>query len=374
MTSISSLADYSIAGHSVLYRNPRPHVRSFQAYFPSVVVIGDRHLGASVVLGEAFEAPNLHVGYFESRDGGVHWERKSMVTEPAADLRSSSMGRLTLLSDGSLVVMVTRHERQPFDEGITDGKTVGMMPMRIEMYRSRDQGRSWAGPDIVDPPLHETSFEMCSGFTVLDDGTLLWPTSTWPVSGQAVTPDKFRTGAFLSKDNGKTWPRWVEAFPNDNYIYWESKILVLPDRRLLGVAWVHDLVAGRDLPNHFVIGNPDGSSWSTPQSMEILGQTLSSLVLPDGQILSVYRRVDEPGLWATVSQIEGERWVNSGNLLLWQGDGGASNDPSKIRQHFATLKFGAPSIVRLNDGQILVAFWCVIDGVSQISTITLSKN
>lgn len=374
MAETTSLAGYRSAQHHILFRNPKPHVRSIQAYFPSVIAFDQKHLGATVVLAEAFEAPNMHLAYFESIDGGGSWTRKSTVTEPPQDLSSSTSGRLSLLPDGSICVIVTRHQRAPYDEGITEGKTIGMMPMSIEIYRSTDQGATWKGPDIVTPPISNTSFEICSGYTILDDQTYLWPTSTWPVAGQPVTVDKFQTGALVSKDGGKTWPEWMAAFPNDRYIYWESKIILLPDRRLLAVAWVHDLEAGRDLPNHYAIGNADGSQWTAPQSMEILGQTLSSVVLPDGRILSVYRRVDQPGLWGTVSSLDGDKWVNHQHELLWGAATGASSDPEKIRQHFATLKFGAPSIIRLANDDIFVAFWAVVDGVSQINTITLSQS
>jgi len=374
MAETTSLAGYRSARHGIIFRNPKPHVRSIHAYFPSVVAFDEKRLGATVVIAEAFEAPNMHLVYFESTDGGESWTRKSTVTEPPSDLSSSTAGRLNLLPDGSLSVIVTRHKRAPYDEGITEGKTIGMMPMTIELYHSADQGASWQGPEIVTPPIPDISFEICSGFTFLKDGTYLWPTSTWPVAGQPVTVDRFRTGAFVSKDGGQTWPEWMASFPNDRYIYWESKIVLLPDDRLLSVAWVHDLEAGKDLPNHFAVGNADGSQWGAPHSMEILGQTLSSVVLSDGRILSVYRRVDQPGLWGTVSTLEGETWINHESELLWGAATGASSDPDKIRQHFATLKFGAPSIIKLPNNDVFVAFWAVVDGVSQINTITLSQS
>lgn len=356
---------------SVIFRNPRPHVRSIHAYFPSVVAFDENHLGASVVLGEAFEAPNLHVVYFESRDGGASWSRRSAITRPEADSSSSTVGRISLLADGTLIAMVTRHERQPFDSGLTGESSIGMVPMRIEQYRSADQGASWSGPEAVVPPVPDTAFEMCTGLTALADQSLLWPTSTWPLSGGTIAAKEFRTGAFRSSDGGKTWPEWIGTFPNDEFIYWEAKIIVLPDQRLLSVAWVHDLAAGSDRENHFVIGSPDARKWSTPQSMGICGQTLSSLALPEGRILSVYRRMDEPGLWATISRLCGTTWTNEADHLLWRGN---NQDLGRegIREQFAALKFGAPCVTRISEEKVLVVFWCVVDGVSQITAIPLA--
>jgi len=358
----------------MIYRNPKPHVRSVQAYFPSLVAFDDEHLGATVVLGEAFEAPNLHLVYFASRDGGQTWERKAFVTTPDSEMKSSSTGRLTLLADGSLLAIVTRNEREPDDEGITEGSTIAMRPMRIEIYRSPDQGLTWTGPEIVRPPVADTAFEMCSPVEVLEDGTMLWPTSTWPTSGQVVRAEAFRTGLFVSRDGGTTWPEWIETFPNHACIYWESKVVKLQNRGLLSVAWTHELETGRDRPNQFVVGSADASKWNAPQSTGILGQTMSCVALDEGKIFTVYRRMDKAGLWATVSTLEGETWTNEETHLLWRGSAGTSEDPSRIREHFATLQFGAPSVVRLSEGKILVAFWCLVNGVSQINTATLSPK
>lgn len=52
----------------VLHRNPKPHVKSIHAYFPSVVVMPDGELAATLVLGEAFEATNLHTHFARSSD------------------------------------------------------------------------------------------------------------------------------------------------------------------------------------------------------------------------------------------------------------------------------------------------------------------
>jgi len=368
-----SLAGYTACQPGILFRNPKPHVRSVQAYFPTVVAIDRDHLGATVVLAEAFEAANMHVVYFESTDGGKTWSRKSTVTEATADSSSSTVGRIGLLPDGTLHVMVTRHERHFDDEGLTHGSSIAMRRARVEVYRSTDRGATWSGPELPTMPITGCAFELCSGITSLEDGTVLWPAATWPTSVEEVHPSSFRTGAFVSKDDGHTWSRWMEAYPNDRNIYWEAKITQLQDLRLLGVAWVHDLDAGCDLPNHYVIGNADGSGWSAPQSTGIRGQTLSSVVLDDGKILNVYRRVDQPGLWASVSTIEGDQWVNQEDQLLWGGHK-ASGDSEGIREHFATLRFGAPWILKLPGGTIFIAFWAVVEGVSQINTITLLKK
>ena len=51
--------DSSVLGNlttGILYKNPKPHVKSVHAYFPSVAAMPNGELLATYVLGEAFEA------------------------------------------------------------------------------------------------------------------------------------------------------------------------------------------------------------------------------------------------------------------------------------------------------------------------------
>ena len=57
----------------LVYRNSKPHVHSVHAYFPSVVLLDNGDLLCTLVLGEAFEAPNCHTCVARSTDGGETW-------------------------------------------------------------------------------------------------------------------------------------------------------------------------------------------------------------------------------------------------------------------------------------------------------------
>lgn len=52
-------------------------------------------------------------------------------------------------------------------------------------------------------------------------------------------------------------------------------------------------------------------------------------------------------------------------------NGVRENDAATMQQKFASLKLGAPAICPLGDGSLLVAFWVIIDGVSQIQSLKL---
>ncbi|GAG12127.1 unnamed protein product, partial [marine sediment metagenome] len=83
--------------------------------------------------------------------------------------------------------------------------------------------------------------------------------------------------------------------------------------------------------------------------------------------LSVYRRMDRPGLWANISRLKGSRWVNEDSEPLWgHRVNGLTGKSSSMVHNFSVLKFGAPCITSLPDGTIFVAFWCYEDCVSNI--------
>jgi len=149
--------------------------------------------------------------------------------------------------------------------------------------------------------------------------------------------------------------------------YWESKILELPDGRLMAVAWAYDEKAKKDRPNQYVLSKDGGKTWSQPASTGLLGQTLTPFVLDDGRFLCVYRRMDTPGLWANFSHLDGDRWVNEEAEPLWGHQvQGLTATSDKMSKNFAVLRFGAPCITRTKDGSIFVAFWGYEDCVSNI--------
>ena len=92
-------------------------------------------------------------------------------------------------------------------------------------------------------------------------------------------------------------------------------------------------------------------------------------------MLVVFRRTDEPGLWLQDVRIEGDEWVNAATRPLWgHGQAGSTRMGDSMAENFRALRFGAPSVVRLDDGAVFVVFWCYEDNVSVIRWIRLELN
>jgi len=353
----------------LIYRNPKPHVRSLHAYFPSVVLMANGEMLASIVIGEAFEAANCRTHVCRSANGGATWTLEGPLYPGTPERLTSDGARITALPDGEVVAFLVRYDRSGHpDEGLASHATLGFVPTELLLSRTLDFGRTWSKPGVMQTPLVGPSFELCCPIIPLKDGRWILPTQTWH-AWDGYCPNGIKMVAFVSHDRGRTWPGYMDVMqePAGKVFFWESKIAALPDGRLLAVAWAYDDVAKKDRPNQYALSADGGKTWSAPMSTGLDGQTLTPHVLDDGKILSVYRRMDQPGLWANISQLKADRWVNETELPLWGHQAqGLTSAAANMARNFNVLRFGAPSITRLLDGTIFVAFWCYEDCVSNI--------
>ena len=350
----------------VLFCNSRPHVKSIHGYFPSVVVLPDGEMVATYVLAEAFESVDARVHVARSADLGKTWRHEGPICKPTTDRITSTFGRLAVAENRQtetveLVANLLRCDRTDhIDEGLANPETMGFVPSEMLLVRSSDAGHTWSKPELLNPPLVGPEFEMCSPITILSDGRWLLPTSTWR-DWDGNLPNGNRMVAFVSEDQGKTWPSYMDvmAGPKSQLIYWESKIIELSDGRLMAVAWCHDEVANQDYPNQYALSSDAGKTWTRPASTGLQGQTLTSLQLADGRILSVYRRIDKPSLSANLSCLDGDRWINLAEQPLWghNSESGRTMLSDDMVANFNSLRFGAPCLTSLPDGRVFVAFW-----------------
>ncbi len=353
----------------IIYRNSKPHVFSRHAYFPSIVLMDNGEMLGSIVIGEAFESINLNAYIVRSNDIGETWSQPvKLLSENDTELYSY-VARLTSLPFGEVVAILVRYERglHP-DEGLANPENIGFVQTDLFIVRSHDYGNTWGKPEGVVPPLIGPSFEACSPITILNAGRWLWTTSTWR-GWDGYCPNGMKMVSFVSFDQGKTWPEYLDVMDGSltKTIYWESKVLELSNGLFVSVAWAYDEEHGIDLPNHYSLSFDGGAKWLDPVSTAIIGQTITLAELPDGRLLTVYRRMDKPGLWATISRIDGNSWINEMDYCLWGNQElGLTNRSENMVQDFNDLKFGAPCITILPNNTVYITFWCYENMVSNI--------
>lgn len=353
----------------IMYRNPVPHVVSRHGYFPSVVALDNGNMVGSVVIGEAFEAANLQTHIVHSADGGETWSEPVPLVARDRHAMISDCARLAVFPDGELATMMVQSHRAAHPgAGLANPENMGFVPTDLSVIRSSDYGNSWEAPEPVEPPLEGPSFEACSAIVPLRDGRWIWPTSTWR-GWDGYAPNGMKMVALVSHDRGRSWPEYMKIMDGNEQkiIYWEGKVVEMQDGALLSVAWAYDEKNGKDLPNHYALSPDGGKTWSAPRSTGIRGQTLSILRMAGERFLTVFRRMDKPGLWMNSVRLDGDRWINEDERCLWGGEVGALTHRSdNMVQDFNELKFGAPVITRLGDGAVYIAFWCYERMVSNI--------
>ncbi len=352
----------------LIYRNPKPHVHSRQAYFPSVVDLGGGELLCAMVVGEAFESADCRAFLARSRDAGRTWELEGRMLPEASGGPFSEACRLTRCADGEIVAVVFRHDRHREEEGLANPETLGFVETALSLWRSGDGGHTWHGGEPIAPPLVGPEFECCAPIVTASEGIWLLPTSTWR-AWDGADPTGMKAVAFLSRDRGRTWPAYADVMDGarKGIIYWEQKIVEMAPGRMLSVAWVYDERAGCDLPNAYALSEDGGRTFSPPRSTGLQGQTPALLPLGKERVLCVYRRTDTPGLWAAEASLAGGEWHTERQTPLWGAPSLFTGRPADgMVEKFNVLRFGAPCLVGLEDGAVLVAFWCVEECVSNI--------
>lgn len=364
----------SCRSSQLVYRNPKPHLRSRQTYHPTLLRRPDGEMLCSFDLCEAVESLDYRTWLSRSSDDGLTWQLQGQipVDEPHCPMPVSL--RLRQMSDGTVVAFGGRWHRDDPDEGQVNRETQGMAPMDLILLRSADGGRHWGKPEILAPPVVGPCFEICHPIVELPGGRWLAPTSTWRGwSGEHPSGEMAIT--LISDDRGKSWPRFGVSFDGrkTGYIHWEQSVAPLRDGRLLAVAWAYDPRTGRTLPTPYCFSADRGETFSAPRPTGFRGQTCKLLPLADGRLLCVYRRDDKPGLWGTLAHLEGDAWINEESALLWGN--GLSNSgmagASGVADGLSDLKFGYPSLLQLPSGEVMVAFWCFENWSTNIRLLRL---
>ncbi len=355
-----------VTSTGVVYRNPKTYLRAIHTWHPSIARFDDGELVAAFDIGQAVEALDYHTCLCRSCDEGATWSEPQAIIKDTFAGRTTHSMRISRTDDGTLLAFGGRFHRDNPEEGLVNRENLGYVPMELIYLTSGDRGRTWRGPHVIAPPLVGPAFETCHRIVPLRDGRWLGPTSTWR-GWNGEQPNGMKAIALVSRDRGKSWTEYLDVMDGtpEKVIYWEQSLVQLPDDRLLAVTWAFDEKTGRSLPNPYAIST-EGKAFSAPRPTGLRGQTAKIICLSDGRILCLYRREDKPGLWANLSRLDGEQWVNLDEAVMWQGAKAGMSGQGASADELSDLRFGFPSMTLLPDGDVLTVFWCCEDGVNNI--------
>lgn len=361
-----------VISHSLVYRNPAPHLRSVHAWHPSLVHLGGQRWVCSFDLAQAPEAHDYRTHVSHSDDDGATWSAPVPLVLPEDHPGAVSL-RISRLSDGRIVGFGALMDVRPADQGIFNPANFGYTAMRLGFAESLDDGRTWAPPRPLDLPLTGTAFETCHPIRELADGRLLAPTCTLR-TWEGSAPYGMKAVAFVSYDGGAAWPEWLDVRDDSaqDLTNWEQSIVELSGGRLVGATWRYSVDDGTTAPTE-LIAAADGRTFVSGGPTGFFAQTTKLLALPDDRVLALYRRHDQPGLWASLAQVDAAtpRWETLETVKIW--DGASSGMASGVEQtkQLSELRFGYPSPALRPDGDVEVAYWRRVEEINEVTLVRL---
>src|SRR5215813_4541352 len=127
-----------LLGSDVVYRNPKPYLRSVQARHPSLVVFDDGELLLGFDLGQSDESLDYATHRARTNDGGRTWQLEVPLLAQAAQPPTTNSLRLSRVS-GEIAAFGNIHHRERTDEGLVNRATLGFVSTDLVLMRGRDR-------------------------------------------------------------------------------------------------------------------------------------------------------------------------------------------------------------------------------------------
>ena len=225
------------------------------------------------------------------------------------------------MRDGGLIGWACLFDRRDDEQGLANPDTGGFCATEFGTVRSTDAGITWSSFQPVRLPLDWNSLEICAPPYPVGDRRLLVVSCPWPNWAGQISPWGQDGLAFVSADDGKTWPEMIRVFhdPSATIAFFEQAVARLSDGRLMVICWAYDTKSHRSGNNRVALSDDDGRSFLPACETPLKGETSRILGLQNMQVLVIYRRLDEPGLWAQVAGIDSGKWTPLADKLLWAG-------------------------------------------------------
>lgn len=360
-----------IISENIIYENPHPSLFSRQAFFPGLSNLGNGEFIVLFTIAEAFEAANARTYISRSVDQCRTWNFEGPLfahDTPGINGQKTDHFKPVLLNDGTLLTAGYRITRPTPDSPTINEKTLETQPGELAVLFSKDKGKSWTNPQTI-PSDYENVLEISGPPLQLSDNSIIMLGPPFTVK------PKIQKGVVLgSSDNGKNWAIKSEYFkdPQGNIAPYETRLCEMQPGRVIAIIWAFDTSKKIHLNNQVVYSNDGGSSWSDPVDTGIAAQASNVIWLGGDKLLTIHsHRETDPGVSIRLVDFSKNQWNIKEEQRIWSPISPYSQSGNIIKD-FSNLKFGQPSLVPIDNNEILAVFWMAQSGAYKINSIRLS--
>jgi len=352
---------------TVVYENPRPHVHSRHGYFPGMVKLPSGELICLFMRAEAFEAPDGTTWITRSSDGGRTWALQGRLYDKSVlPVETTDTLKAVLLRDGSLVAAGYRYFRHDLEEGIAIEATGGIQPGEVIVTFSRDGGRRWEVPAVI-PRTWPEVLELSGPLIETGSGDLLGVAA--PMKMPDGTNPSGQIGVLLrSPDKGRSWDDRTVFFrtAKGDITPLESRLCEMQPGRIVVLSWAYDYDAQQHRDNHVTVSHDGGRTWSAPAGTGIWGQASSVTYAGGDTLLTIHaHRGPDYGIFVRVVDFSRDQFRVKEESLIWNGAPMQGGAPTMVKM-FQSLRFGQPSLLRLDGDEFLACHWAIEEGQGRI--------
>jgi len=338
----------------IIYQNPDPLLVSKQGIFPGVSLLPNNDLLAIFSIGEAFDSSDQRAFVSKSKDDGRTWSTPKQLHNHEYDKHEETDTlKPLLLNNGDLIATGYAFVRPDPLTPIVDPITFDVLPLKNKISFSSDSGESWSVPNnfsVLNKPL-----EISGPCIQLSSGRILAACPPFHLG------ETGHSGWIIySDDNGKSWDKLSEFFntPEGEIAAWECRLSEIDNNGVAVIFWTYDNVKKINLNNHIVFSKDGGESFGPAIDTGVKAQASNLMWLEKNIILTIHSHRESPsGLIIRKVNIENNKFEILDELDLFQDDKMGS-DSTNISKQFGSLKFGQPSLVQLQNKEILATCWC----------------
>ncbi len=340
-----------------LYANPAPLLVSRQALFPGIVRLSDGRLLMLLSIGQAFDAADMRSFVSFSPDDGRTWSEPVRLNAREADPPEQECFKPLELHNGRLLATGYVFERPDPLQPIVDPVTSALPRLVPKVTMSTDRGETWSVPRPIElpagPPL-----ELSGPPVQLAGGRLLAVASPFHLA-----PTGHSGWMLASDDGGANWFSLSEFYraPGSDIHAWECRLAAWGEGRVAVLWWAYDHTRGVNLHNHIAFSSDGGKTFGPAVDTGIPGQSSNLIHLTDETLLTIHaQRERDVGLVVRRVHVGGGRFDVQDELELF-ADPAMGSTTADMKQQFGDLKFGQPSLLQLNETELLAYCWAFED-------------